>query len=358
MSETEKQENSTLLTVERNIKLEADIPAGYVKIPMSTRGKYGAPAFLHIRNFDVTEALELGSVSQEDIPIKVPTLLQKIIFEKDVDISKFYEAEVAELCIHFYEAFYSKTLKDVVYEITDKDKEWMKKEIFHGKETAEYQEWLRGIATGKINPKYEIDLRAVRYYNIPEGNVKKSIKYTNGDFSCVFQYPRFGDTAILQKALKEEFRTKDKQFGPLYQIFKRRQEAEQRLRRGENVAIDQIPYLDKDDEAAVKQYELEKTAYIFTQMKGLQLSEFMGEDVSNKPLSERVEIAKDPRIDFSTFQTISDHFNKLQIGPVPKVTIVNPVTGLLEEIDHPFRPLDLLAAIKHYKSDNANIEFI
>ena len=349
--------DNILQQVEAAAEVTKNVPAGYVKILMSTRGKYGAPSSMHIRNFSIEEALELGSMTQDDIPIKVPALLQKTIFEKEVDINKFYEPEVAEFCIHFYEAFYSKYLKDINYQVTDADREWMKNEVFHGKESAEYQDWLRGIDTGKIKTTFEIDLSRIKYYSVPE-TAKKHIKYTNRDFNCKFQYPRFGDTALLQRALKEKFRVQDAQMGPLYEIYKRKQEAESRLRRGENVAIEQIPYLNEDDMKAVRQYEIEKTAFIFTQMKGLQLCEFMGEDVSGKSLSERVEIAKDPRIDFSTYQTVSEHFSKLEIGPVPKIQIVNPVTGILQEIDHPFRPLDLLAAIRHYKSDNANIEFV
>lgn len=349
--------DETLSQVESVANVEKDIPPGYQRIVMSTNGKYGAPAVLHIRNFSVEEALELGSIAQEELPIKITKLLQKIILEKDVNIEKFYEQEVSELCIHFYAAFYSNKLKDVKYTITDADKEWMKKEVFQGKDSAEYQNWLRGIDTGKINPTYEIDLNKVQYYKVPE-DAKKFIKYKNKDFTCVFQYPRFGDTALLQKAVKEKFRTQDKQFGPLYEIYKRKQDAEARLRRGENVAIDSIPYLEEDDMQAVRAYELEKTSYIISMMKGLYLVEFNGEDISEKPLSERVEIAKDPRIDFSTYQTVSDNFNKLQIGPVPKVKIVNPITNMVQEVDHPFRYLELLTSIRNYRSDNASIEFI
>lgn len=350
-------EDTVLPQIEQAAAIEKECPPGYVRIRMSTAGKYGAPPVLHIRNFSVEEALALGSMAQDDIPIKVPALLQNTILEKDVKIEDFYEAEVAEFCIHFYEAFYSHSLKEIAYEVTEADKLWMKNNVYHGRETEDYQEWIRGLETGKLTPKFEIDLRRVKYYAIPE-KPTKLIKYTNGDFTCVFQYPKFGDTAILQRALKEKFRSQDAQMGALYEIYKRKQDCEARLRKGENIAIDQIPYLDEDDMKAVREYELEKTAYIFTTMKGLQLREFNGQDVSDKELSERVEIAKDPRIDFSAYQTISEHFSKLQVGPVPKVTITNPVSGELKEIDYPFRTLDLLAAIRHYKSDNASIELI
>lgn len=349
--------DNILKQVEDVANVEKDVPVGYVRIRMSTKGKYGAPEFLHIRNFSVEEALELGSIAQDELPIKVTNLLQRIILEKDIDISNFYEQEVAELLIHFYTAFYSSTLKDVAYEVTDTDKEWMKNNVYQGKETDDYKNWERGVETGKVKPQYDIDLNAVEYYIVPE-NAKQFIKYSNGNFNCVFQYPRFGDTALLQKALKEHFRQQDAQMRPLYEIYKRKQDAEERFRRGENVAIDSIPTLNEDDEKAVRAYELEKTSFIIQNMKGMYLKELMGTDISDRPLSERIEIAKDPRIDFSTYQTVADTFTKLQIGPVPKVKIVNPVTGLLQEIDHPFRTLELLAAIKHYRPDNANIEFI
>lgn len=350
--------DTVLKQIEQVAEIEKQVPEGYQRIVMSTKGKYGAPPVLHIRNFSIEEALELGSIAQDEIPIKVTKLLQNIIWEKDVNVEKFYEQEVSELCIHFYKSFYSHTLKEQKYTATDADKEWMKNEVYHGKETAEYQNWIRGIETGKIPLTYEINLDRVGFYKVPDGDVKTKIHYKNGNFDCVFQYPRFGDTALLQKAVKEKFYTQDRQMGPLYEIWKRKQEAEQRLRRGENVAIDSIPYLDPDDVQAVRAYELEKTSYIITQMKGLYLCEINGEDVTGKPLSERVEIAKDPRIDFSTYQTVSETFGKIEIGPYPKVQIQNPITGQLQEIEHPFRPLDLLAAIKNYRPDNATIELI
>ena len=353
MTELSKQ----LSQLEANIEEVNNIPPGYARIYFSTQGKYGAPPFIHIRNFSVEEALELGSIAQEEIPTKVTKLLQSIILEKDVDIGKFYEQEVAELCLRFYASFYSHTLKDIPYEADDTDKLWMKNEMYGGKETAEYKNWLLGLESGKIKQTFEINLDTIEYYAIPE-DIKKHVKYKNKDFNCVFQYPRFGDTVLLQKALKDRFRQEDRQFGPLYEIYKRKQDAEARLLRGENIAIDQIPYLHEDDLQAIRAYELEKTSYLIAMMKGLYLVEFMGEDLSDKTLSERVQIASDPRIDFSTYQTVSEHFNKLQIGPVPKVKIVSPISGQLREKDYPFRTLQLLTCIKNYRPDDASIEFV
>jgi len=349
-------QKSILQLVEETAAIETNVPAGYQRIVMSTMGKYGAPQVLHIRNFSVEEALELGSIAQDEIPIKITSLLQRLIYEEDVDIRTFYEQEVSELCIHFYQAFYSHQLKDIKYTPDEEDKKWVLENIYKNQNGADYQNWLRGVENGQIPLNYDIDLNRVRYFKIPD-NPKKFIRYKRGNFECKFQYPRFGDTALLQKAIQEKFRTEDRQIGPLYDIFKKKRDAEQRRLRGENVAVENLPDLNPDDVQVVRKYELDKTSYTIQQMKGLYLVEFNGEDISGRPLSERVEIAKDPRIDFSMYQTVQECFNKLEIGPYSKITIANPINGLPKEIDHPFRSLELLAAIKDYRPDDSVIEF-
>lgn len=353
MSEISK----TTAEYEELLESEKNIPAGYERIVMSTKGLYGAPAILHIRNFSVEEAWQLGLMSQDELPIKVTSMLQNIIWEKDVDIKKFYDPEVAELMIKFYKTFYQSTLVDQKYELTKKDKEWVKKTLFKGVESTEYQDWLRGVKTGKIPMNYDLDLNLVKYYAIDE-NPHKYIKATKKGFEMMFQYPRFGDAALIQKIVKEEFRAEDKQFGPLYEVYKRKQDMEQALRRGDDIDQGAIPYIDQEDLNAVKDYETRKSIFVINQTKAMYLYSWGGEVVANKPLSERLEIARDPRFDYSLYQMISEKLNNLEIGPIPKVEIDNPVTHAREVIDHPFRTLELLAAIKDYGSDDTVIESV
>lgn len=340
-----------------NISKDGELPPGYVRIDMSTKGLYGAPASFHVRNFSTEEAMSLGMVSTEELPVRIVNELQKLIYEKDVKISDFLEQEVSEFMIHFYINFYQTTLRDIKYAPTKEDKEWVLKTIYKGVESAEYNNWLRGIENGQIPVLYDLDLRKVQYYDV--GNkAKNKVNYKKGNFSCVFQYPKFGDVVLLQKTIKEKFRAQDRQFGPLYETYKRKQEAEQRLRNGENVDIDAIPYIQAEDMDAIRAYELEKTAYIVSLMKGMYLYEIDGKDIHNLPLSERVEVAKDSRIDYPAYQMVSEAFKNLEIGPYHKVPFINPITQLPGEIEYPFRPLDMLAAIENYRPDDATIEYI
>lgn len=351
------EEESMVKTIENLSDLEGKCPPGYERIIMSTGGLYGAPNVLHIRNFSVEEALQLGMVSQEDLPIKIVSLLQNIIFEENVKVANFYDGEVAELMIKFYKTFYQSIMRDVKYDITKKDAEWAKETIFKGQDSPEYRNWIRGCKIGKIPLTYDIDLNQVKYYDVGD-KAHDLIKATKNGFEFIFQYPRFGDAAILQKAVKEEFRAEDRQFGPLYETYRRKRDMEDALRRGEDVDPANIPYIEPDDLNAVRAYETKKTSYIISQMKGMYLHSIGGKDVSQLPLSERIEIAKDSRYDFSLYQMISEKLNKMEVGPIPKITIINPITHAVEEVDHPFRTLDLLAAIKNYRSDNTVIESI
>ena len=71
MSNEIQTADEILKQIEAVAAVEKEVPPGYQRIVMSTKGKYGAPPVLHLRNFSIEEALELGSIAQEEIPIKI-----------------------------------------------------------------------------------------------------------------------------------------------------------------------------------------------------------------------------------------------------------------------------------------------
>lgn len=337
---------------------DANVPAGYVKIKMSSNGFGYAPRTFHVRDLSVEETLQLGMTAPEEIPIKFPALMDNLIYEEDVHVGNFMDGEVSELMIWFYVSFYQHALKDISYKIKKEDKEWALKNIYHGVDGPDYQNWLRGIERGDIPLKFDIDLYKIKFYKI-DAPIKTTVKYTRKGFSAVFAYPRFGDAAILQKAVKDKFREQDAKIGPLYDIYKRKQDMESAIRRGEKIDQSNIPYLDEEDLNTARQYEIEKTVYTISLMKGMYLKEIDGRDVSDLPLSERVEIAKDARIDYPCYQTIQEAFKDMKVGPVPKVEITNPLTGEVEkDYDYPFRALELLTFIKNYRPDDSTVEYV
>ena len=337
-----------------------DAPLGYYPIEMSSKGLYGAPKSFYVRDFSTEEALELGMVSQEDLPVKIVSMAQKLIYNDEAHISDFLDSEVSEFLIKFYITFYQHKLCDLDYTPTEKDKDFAAKELFSGKDSPEYQGWLRAIANKKIPLKFDIDLNSVKYYEVDETKKQPTrVKYTKNGFECTFAYPRFGDVVVIQKAIKDKFREQDRKYGPLYDKFKRKQDMENRYKRGEAIDPSTIEYIPEEDLQAVRKYEIEKTAYIVSLMKGMYLDSIEGRSVRDLPLEERIEIAaSDPRIDYPAYQMVSDAFKDIKVGPMPKVKIHNPITGGIVDYDYTFRPLVLLAAIRNYKPDGATIEYI
>lgn len=353
----EKHIDTELINVEE-LARDADVPAGYVKVAMSTKGFGYAPKTFHIKDLSVEETLQLGMTAPEEIPVKFPAMMDKLIYEKDVHVGDFMDGEVSEFMIWFYVNFYQHKLKDIDYKLDEKTKQWALKNMFGGVDGQPYQNWLRGIERGDIPLHFDIDLYKIRFYSITE-KIKTTVEYERKGFKAVFAYPRFGDAAILQKAVKDKFREQDAQIGPLYDIYKRKMDMEKAIRRGERIDQSQIPYLDEEDLNAARQYEIEKTVYTISLMKGMYLKSIDGRDVSNLSLAERVEIAKDPRIDYPCYQTIQEAFKDMKVGPVPLVEITNPVTGEVEkDYEYPFRALELLAFIKNYRPDDATVEYV
>lgn len=337
---------------------EQGIPPGYVVMELSTGGKFHrAPAVFHMRNFDVTESLKLGGIEKADIPIKVPEMINKLFWEKDVDINKFLDVEATETMARFYAAFYQTHMRDQEYKITDDDIQWTLEHVYKNKaDNPDYIKWVQDVKLGNTKAYFDINLTQLDFYDLPE-DCSGIVKYKKGDFSFKFQLPCFGDSATVSRALENEFASRDKQYGQAYQDFKRIQELDARAEKGEIIARTAYPYLPERELLEMKAYELEKTAYALNLLKGLYLVELNGVDVSQKKLSERVQLAmNEPRLDYCAYQTISDYFNNIHIGIKPEVKVArHPINGKPGVIKYPFRALEILTNIRNYRPDGCDI---
>lgn len=82
--------NTQAVIEDATAKAEAvkEIPAGYVNLLISTHGAYDCPASFHIRNYDINEAFELGSIAPEEMPVKICESLQRLIWEPEAEIGR------------------------------------------------------------------------------------------------------------------------------------------------------------------------------------------------------------------------------------------------------------------------------
>ena len=342
--------NEDAKAAEASIEKTMEVPVGSVLVELSSNGYYGASKKFHMIPFSPEDITHLSLAENEDLPVRLAQLLQSSVVEKDENVLLYHKDEAVEYLIFLYMNFYNKKLT-VPYKPTDDDRQFMKEHFFT--EESEYQNWVNAVDSGKRKYEYEIDLTKLKYF---EGTDKSKhyVTISKAGFKAKFGYPRYGDAVVLKRAVDEKFAQRDRQFESNYEVYKRYVEMDRRLKAGEKVNMQYIPKLPKSEVKKMKEYEAEKLDYITYLTKGLHLLEINGEDVSDKPLSERAAIMDSYRSAFghAEFQNVANFFEKeVKVGVDHHLVVVNPVTSKPMEVDYPFRELDILAALKNISSE-------
>lgn len=338
-------------------RVKEDIPNGYIPIELSTQGLVGAPARFHTRNFDTSDLMNLALSEDEELPEKVAKMLDNLILEKDVSVMQFHEQEVVEYLVRLYQAYYSTVLKEVDFPWNEEDLKYLKQTI--GSNSSEYETQISDLRAGRWVPKTDVDLALVETFDLDPESFKKDvyIKDRKSGFQAGFSFPRYGDVVILRNFLLKEFRDRDRQFASVKETLKFRRDAEERMRRGEEIAYSRLPNIPDTEKEKFKEYETEKSLFGVLAIKALHLVYFENQDVRNIPLKDRMEMAQDPRLDYKIMKTVNDYFDKLNIGLKKEVKMRNPFTQKFESRRYSFRLVDLLQAIKLYESDEYDIDF-
>jgi len=272
-----------------------------------------------------------------------------------VTVRDFHEKEVMELILFVYEAFYTDTLNELSWSLTEEDIEHLKK-TKGGEDSDEYRSFMRAIEQKQFVPKFDVHLpTAIEYHEVSD-DIKTSVRVSgrNG-FTARFGLPKYGDVIDLKYFIEEKYREEDKRYAHVAQILKTRKDAEDRLMRGENVNLRGIPDVPKSEKDKFREYEIEKSIFAMTAIKAYHLLEINHVDptnpdkvfdVSKLPLEKKIELARSPEIDHSTFQQVQDMFSKLQFGIKEEITVRDPIMEKVVKRKYAFQLIDLLQAIR------------
>ena len=151
------EKRAEVVAAEKAAAKKLEIPAGYMEIRLSTKGKLGAPEVFHVRNFTTEDLMDLSATEQSEIPIQVINCLQGIIWEPDCDVKKFHENEVVETLFRIYKEYFNTVLVDMPWKMTDEDKEFLKKQ-FGGAQSPDYLNRIAAYETEEWVPRWDIDL--------------------------------------------------------------------------------------------------------------------------------------------------------------------------------------------------------
>lgn len=346
----------------KNVEERANAPAGYVNVKLSTRGKVGAPASFFIKNFSPEDIMNLGLSDERDVQIRMLKTLQSLVWNPDknnfIDVGDFHRKEVEELMMVMYEEFYQSLFPNQTWTLTQEDYDELKRQ--YGGDTPEYQARIKAIRDGEWRPTFDLDIsRDVDFYEIAD-DFKKTVRVTNEDnppFTVKFSLPRYGDFLKLKMFIDDVYQNEDRKYARLGQILKLRQDANERMLQGENVDWTKIPAVSARDEEDYKEYEVSKALFTTTASKALYIMEFDGKDVSHLPIEEKIELAKDPRLDFDTFTKVQEAFDSLKFGYKEEITAFDPILQKVVQRPYNFRIMDLFTAMQSARSSKTHISF-
>lgn len=330
-----------------------EIPAGYLRMELSTMGRMGAPSVFHVRNFDTREIVELSITATSELPIKLSSILDSLIYEDDFTVADFHENEVVELLVKIFAIFYEHNI--------DVDFPWNEEDIKYLQEEGKV-DLIESLQTGTWKPKANLNLAKLKFYN-PENKkikLKKVVDLTSKKtgFNVRFSYPRYGDAIVVKKYLETSFKAKD----PDIQDILKRLEVRKRLyddaeKNGTEVNTHMLPFVSKEEIDRYTAYETDKALFAVDLVRALHLEGFDGKDLSNASLKEKIEYITDPRINHNITRVIEKEFEEMLFGIDPNIKVTNPITKKPCTRRFLFRIMDILQAIREYETDEYDVRY-
>ena len=319
---------SSIGEAEREVKTAMTVPAGYIEIRLSTKGKVGAPEVIHVRNFKISDVMALSMSGPSDLPARLINILNDVILE-DVDVSLWHEKEIEELMVYIFLQFYSGILKDIQYPLNENDIDYIRK-------MEDGEKKLRDIEEGRWIPRTDIDIAGgVDTYDIPE-NYSSRVTVTNKKtgFKVTFDYIKYGDQLVIKNWLDSYFDSEEKRFSRIKRQLEVNNNLSSRFMDNPEM-IDKYIEVDKNEEKEYRDYLIRRTQTITDIANVVSIVEIDGEDVSGLSVGEKYDkLAHDARIDYNLIAHLSKIQSKTPIGIKPEVTMRSPITD--EVVKRPF----------------------
>ena len=311
---------------EQNIKPE--IPAGYIEMRLSTKGRVGAPEVFHIRNFKVGELLNLAISTDAELPKRLISTLNEMIYE-DVDVAQFHEKEVEELMVYLFVNFYQNKLEDVIFPLEESDFEYIRQTK---------PDMLDDLATGKWMPRTTIHIENdADVYDVSDSfNPNITITNKKTGFYVTFGFIKYGDRLVVKDFLDNYYKDEEAKFVKV----------KNQISRNNNTPLD--PELERE----YMEYLNKRFETLSNISRLISVSDYNGMDVSNMNIFDKFEVlSNDARIDFGMIAKLTQKQNKEPFGIKPEVRMKNPLTGEMVTRRFSFRISTILQAIQVSGSD-------
>lgn len=335
---------ASLREVETASKLQ--IPEGYAEIKLSTKGKVGAPACVHIRNFKVKDIIALSLTTETELPSRLIPLLNDMIYE-DVDVSQWHEKEVEELMVYLFVTFYQNTLNEVAFPLLPEDLEYLKNQ-------PDGEKLLKDIESKEWTPRVNINIiKDVDTYDLAD-DFSPRITITNKKtgFYVTFDYVKYGDQLIIKKWLDSYFAEDEAKFKVLREQINYNNNLARQIRIDPSAA-EKLIDIPAEQEEAYREYNSRRLQALTEVVRIISIVDYNGKDVSQMSLSEKYELmSQDARIDYGLISKLAKRQEKNPWGIKPEVRMLNPITNEVCLRRFSFRIPIILQAVQISGDDN------
>lgn len=331
---------NSLSESEKFVDKKSQVPAGYLEVQLSTKGKVGAPALIHVRNFKVSEIVTLSMSDSKEIPIRLIEILNDMILE-DTDVSNWHESEIEEMMLYIFMTFYRDTLEDIPFIYDDKDVEFLEN-------SPNGETLLEDLKSGKWVPKVSIKISdQVETYDLPEKfNPRITIRNKKTGFYVTFDYIKYGDQVVIRQWMDSFFREEEAKFERIKKALEYNRGIMNQLSNSPQ-ALDKLLPIDKDEEDAYREYLVKRAQVITDVSQIVSIVDFNGEDVSNLSVGQKYErLADEACIDFGLISSLNEKQAKQKFGIKPEISVLDPITNEVVKRPISFRITSIIQAMQ------------
>jgi hypothetical protein len=310
-----------LKTVEKKQEI---VPKEYIKIKLDSLGKLNAPAILHVRNYNMDNALEL-SLADDDTALESTILVLREMIWEDFDPLDLHLSELKQILLTIYSNFWGSIIQKYPYPYEEYELVGLS------------EQEKNDIRTQKKPVTIDIPINKIKTFPITK-EFKEPIKITMDDNTIYFKLSRVRDIIESQEYIEKKYLPEERKYSDIEFLLK-------------SEDADKVSQKQKDDYLAYtkkRAYDLVKTiqSQVLVKINDQEL----------KTLKEKVE--QYPAIDIRFWKAYNQVVEKYGgFGIIDEIKVESPLTNEIVTRRFQFRYVDFLRSLDVQDDSGYDVEF-
>ena len=278
--------------------------AKYVPVKLSSMGKLGLPAVIHVKDYSYLDAFKLASANTTLEMIRALVEVMDNIIEEDISLDRLTSQDVMEVLMTIQGTWYSPTI--------------------------EYPYYIdETLPEDKIDNKENISKATIRINSIKTKPLSgdKRVPFTvaiGKEFSAEIDIPRFYDDVIVNQFIEQKYASRDNEMQGIQEKIQSHKETPQ-------------------EREVYYKYSEERRLDTLKATQAIQILSLNGKPLNT--LSERIKALEE--FPLKAWRKVSSYIqNELSFGIQSEVAFRCTVTGNMITRRFPFRVLDFIPTME------------